>query len=132
MSECQRLLILASLLMCLLAVGCAQDNGTAADVAPPSDVASADTVSHEPAPAQVIPAQAVTEDDASTSDAAPEIGASVSNVAAAPADAGSGGIPDIEFEELEHNFGTVAGQAKVANSFVFRNKGTGTLIIENG
>lgn len=41
------------------------------------------------------------------------------------------GLPVIEFEEMEYNFGTVIQGEKVAHRFVFRNTGDGNLVISN-
>ncbi|MFQ3676232.1 MAG: DUF1573 domain-containing protein [Endomicrobiia bacterium] len=41
------------------------------------------------------------------------------------------GIPTIDFEEMEYNFGTVIAGEKVSHSFVFKNNGKGNLIISN-
>lgn len=41
------------------------------------------------------------------------------------------GLPTIDFDELEFNFGTVIQGEKVSHSFVFKNNGNGNLIISN-
>jgi hypothetical protein len=43
----------------------------------------------------------------------------------------SGGLPKIDFAELEYNFGTVIQGEKVSHSFEFTNNGTGNLVISN-
>ncbi len=46
-------------------------------------------------------------------------------------DANVDGLPIIELEETEYNFGTVIQGEKVAHSFVFTNTGDGNLVISN-
>ncbi len=41
------------------------------------------------------------------------------------------GLPTIDFEEMEYNFGTVIAGEKVSHAFVFKNNGKGNLIISN-
>jgi hypothetical protein len=41
------------------------------------------------------------------------------------------GASEIEFKETEYNFGVVIAGEKVSHSFVFKNTGTGNLVISN-
>jgi hypothetical protein len=50
--------------------------------------------------------------------------------AAVSQEGSSGGVPDIEFEELSYDFGTVSGGAKLKHTFVLRNTGTADLEIK--
>jgi hypothetical protein len=43
----------------------------------------------------------------------------------------NGGLPTMNFEETEYNFGTVIQGEKVSHSFVFTNNGDGNLIVSN-
>ncbi len=56
----------------------------------------------------------------------------ITNSATADGENGkNGGLPTIDFEETEYNFGTVIQGEKVSHSFVFKNNGDGNLIISN-
>lgn len=55
----------------------------------------------------------------------------ITNPGTANGDGGENGLPTVDFEELEFNFGTVIQGEKVAHSFVFKNNGDGNLIISN-
>lgn len=46
-------------------------------------------------------------------------------------DANGDGLPTIDLEETEYNFGTVIQGEKVSHSFVFANNGDGNLVISN-
>ena len=46
-------------------------------------------------------------------------------------DESNNGLPSIDFEDTEFNFGTVIQGEKVSHSFVFKNNGDGNLIISN-
>lgn len=46
-------------------------------------------------------------------------------------DANGDGLPTIDLEETEYNFGTVIQGEKVSHSFVFTNNGDGNLVISN-
>ncbi len=46
-------------------------------------------------------------------------------------DGESSGLPTIDFEETEYNFGTVIQGEKVSHSFKFKNNGNGNLIVSN-
>jgi hypothetical protein len=43
----------------------------------------------------------------------------------------SGGIPTIDFAEVEYNFGTVIQGEKLSHTFIFTNNGKGNLIVAN-
>jgi hypothetical protein len=43
----------------------------------------------------------------------------------------SNGLPEISFEELEYNFGTLIQGEKVSHNFKFTNTGEGNLVISN-
>jgi hypothetical protein len=46
-------------------------------------------------------------------------------------DANNDGLPTIDLDETEYNFGTVIQGEKVSHSFVFTNNGDGNLVISN-
>lgn len=48
-----------------------------------------------------------------------------------PVSGETNGIPTIDFTETEYNFGVVIMGEKVAHSFVFKNNGTGNLVISS-
>jgi len=55
----------------------------------------------------------------------------IDNPSSADGNENNGGLPTIDFDETEYNFGTVIQGEKVSHSFVFKNNGDGNLIISN-
>lgn len=55
----------------------------------------------------------------------------ITNSETANGENNTNGLPVIDFEEVEFNFGTVIQGEKVSHSFVFKNNGNGNLIISN-
>lgn len=55
----------------------------------------------------------------------------INNPASANGINDTNGLPTIDFEETEYNFGTVIAGEKVSHSFVFKNNGKGNLVISN-
>lgn len=43
----------------------------------------------------------------------------------------SGGLPIINFDEIEYNFGTVIQGEKISHTFIFTNTGTSNLVVAN-